>query len=341
MRPGRWLRRACAAALGAGLGLVAFAQTPPEEFRPLRAPLEQFITYMVDTHGFDRRELHALFSKIRPSESVARAIAAPSTAKPWHEFRPLFVDERRISGGVQFWHEHAETLARARETFGGPEGIIVSLIGIETRYGRITGGHKVVEALSTLGFDLQNRPDYFRSELEQFLLLAREQKWDPLGITGSYAGAMGMPQFMPTSYRRYAVDFDGDGRIDLWSSTADVIGSVANYLRLFGWKGGEPVVAPARIDAVDPQPLIDLGLRPSLTLDQWRMRGIEDMSGHDRELSAALFQLDLVGGPEFWLGFDNFYALLQYNRSRNYAMAVYDLAQEIKRERERIAASVQ
>jgi len=339
--PGRCVRRAAVAVLGATLGLFAFAQTPPEEFRPLREPVEQFITHMVDTHGFDRRELHALFSGIQPSQNVTRAIAAPSTAKPWHEFRPLFVDERRISGGVQFWSEHAETLARARETFGVPEGIIVSLIGVETRYGRITGGHKVVEALSTLAFDLQNRPDYFRGELEQFLLLTREQKWSPLGITGSYAGAMGMPQFMPTSYRRYAVDFDGDGQIDLWRSTADAIGSVANYLRLFGWKGGGPVVTPARIDAVDPQPLIELGLRPSLTLDQWRMRGIEDMSGHDRELNAALFQLDLVGGAEFWLGFDNFYALLQYNRSRNYAMAVYDLAQEIERERERVAASVQ
>jgi membrane-bound lytic murein transglycosylase B len=341
MTAGRWLRPACAAALGAGMGLAALAQTPPEEFRPLREPAEQFIAYMVDTHGFDRRELHALFSRIQPSQSVARAIAAPSTAKPWHEFRPLFVDERRVSGGVQFWNDNAETLARARETFGVPEGIIVSLIGIETRYGRITGGHKVVEALSTLAFDLQNRPDYFRGELEQFLLLAREQKWNPLDITGSYAGALGLPQFMPTSYRRYAVDFDGNGQIDLWRSIPDAIGSVANYLRLFGWKGGEPVVTPARIDTVDPQPLIELGLRPSLTLDQWRMRGIEDMSGHDNALSAALFQLDLVGGPEFWLGFDNFYALLQYNRSRNYAMAVYDLAQEIKRERERIAASVQ
>jgi len=146
---------------------------------------------------------------------------------------------------------------------------------------------------------------------------------------------------MPTSYRSYAVDFDGDGQIDLWRSTPDAIGSVANYLRLFGWKGGDPVVTPARVDSVDLQPLLDLGLRPSLTLDQWRMRGVEDMSGHPPGLSAALFQLDLVGGPEFWLGFDNFYALLQYNRSRNYVMAVYDLAQEIRRERERIAVSVQ
>jgi membrane-bound lytic murein transglycosylase B len=335
-----WLHPVAAAGLAASVALTALAQTPPDEVRPLREPVEQFVTYMVQTHGFDRSELHALFAKVRPSQSVARAIAAPSTAKPWHEFRPLFVDERRITAGVQFWNDNAETLARARETYGVPEGIIVALIGIETRYGRHVGGHKVVEALSMLAFDLDNRPTFFRGELEQFLLLAREQRWEPLAITGSYAGAMGLPQFMPSSYRRYAVDFDGDGHIDLWRSVPDAIGSVANYLRLFGWKGGEPVVTPARIEATDPQPLLDLGLRPSMTLDQWRMRGVEDMSRNNVALSAALFRLDLVGGPEFWLGFDNFYALLQYNRSRNYVMAVYDLAQEIKRERERLAASV-
>ena len=334
----QWVRVGAAAGVAATLVVApGQAQTPPDEVRPLRAPVEQFVTYMVQTHGFDRNELHALFAKLKPSQSVVRAIAAPSTAKPWYEFRPLFVDERRIVAGVQFWNDNAETLARARETYGVPEGIIVALIGVETRYGRQVGGHKVVEALSTLAFDLDNRPTFFRGELEQFLLLARERRWDPITVTGSYAGAMGLPQFMPSSYRAYAVDFDGDGQIDLWRSIPDVIGSVANYLRLFGWKGGEPVVTPARIDATDPRPLLDLGLRPSMTLDQWRMRGVEDMSRNNPALNAALFQLDLVGGPEFWLGFDNFYALLQYNRSRNYVMAVHDLAQEIKRERERLA----
>ena len=325
----------------ASLGLIAaraIAQTPPESFRPLREPVEQFIVHMARTHGFDARQLHKVFSQVKTSKSVIRAISAPSTAKPWHEFRPLFVDERRIAGGVAFWNEHADLLDRARREYGVPEAILVSLIGIETRYGRITGGHKVIEALSTLVFDLDYRADYFRGELEQFLLLAREQGWDPLQVTGSYAGAMGMPQFMPSSYRSYAVDFDGDGKIDLWENTADAVGSVGNYLREFGWQAGKPIVTPARIDAVDPQPLIDLGLRPTFTLAQWRMRGVEDMNRHDEKLMAALFTLDLVGGPEFWLGLDNFYSLLQYNRSRNYVMAVNDLAQEIIRERERLAA---
>ncbi len=325
--------------LVASLGLIAaraIAQTPPESFRPLREPVEQFIVHMARTHGFDARKLHKVFSQVKTSKSVIRAISAPSTAKPWHEFRPLFVDERRISGGVAFWNEHADLLDRARREYGVPEAILVSLIGIETRYGRITGGHKVIEALSTLVFDLDYRTDYFRGELEQFLLLAREQGWDPLRVTGSYAGAMGMPQFMPSSYRNYAVDFDGNGKIDLWGNAADAVGSVGNYLREFGWQAGKPIVTPARIDAVDPQPLIDLGLRPTFTLGQWRMRGVEDMNRHDEKLMAALFTVDLVGGPEFWLGLDNFYSLLQYNRSRNYVMAVNDLAQEIIRERERL-----
>jgi membrane-bound lytic murein transglycosylase B len=326
--------------LGLGALLIcqeAAAQTPPGELRPLRDPVEQFISHMVATHGFDRRELQALFAKVQPSQSVGRAIAAPATAKPWHEFRALFVDGARIEGGARFWSENADTLARARTVFGVPENVIVALIGIETRYGRVTGSHKVIEALYTLAFELQNRADFFRGELEQFLLLAREQQWDLLAISGSYAGAMGLPQFMPSSYRRFAVDFDGNGRIDLWRDTADAIGSVANYLRLFGWRDGEPIAAPARVDSSDLQALLDLGPRPSLNLDQWRMRGVEEMSGLEGGLNASLFHLELVGGREFWLGFDNFYALFQYNRSRNYVMAVYELAQEIVRERERLA----
>ena len=317
---------------------AAPAQTPPDEFRPLRAEVEAFIRYMEQTHGFDARELHRLFSQLKPSQGVQRAISAPSTAKPWHEFRPLFVDQSRIENGARFWDTHADLLARARGDFGVPEAIIVSIVGIETRYGRMTGGFRVVDALHTLAFDGQNRPDFFRRELEQFLLLAREQGWDPLAINGSYAGAMGQPQFMPSSYRRYAIDYSGDGKVDLWSDIADVIGSVASYLREFGWKDGDPVIAPVRVDSTETQALLELGIKPWLTVDQWRMRGVEPMGDTAPALAGALFRFELLGGSEYWLGFDNFYAILQYNRSRNYAMAVHDLAREIGRERERLAA---
>ena len=336
-RAGKRLLASCAL-LGMLVVSPASAQTPPSEFRPLRPQVETFITYMAQTHGFDARELHRLFSQLKPSQGVQRAISAPSTAKPWHEFRPLFVDQARIENGVRFWDANAEVLARARAEFGVPEAIIVSIVGIETRYGRFTGGFRVVDALHTLAFEGENRPAYFRQELEQFLLLARERAWDPLTVNGSYAGAMGWPQFMPSSYRRYAIDYNGDGSIDLWRDPADVIGSVASYLRLFGWKDGEPVVAPVRVEGSMVSALLDLGLKPSMTVEQWRMRGIEPMDATPATLSASLFRLDLLGGPEFWLGFDNFYALLQYNRSRNYVMAVHDLALEITRERERIAA---
>ena len=326
------------ALLAALVVLPVPAQTPPAEFRPLRPEVESFIAYMVQTHGFEARALHAIFAQLKPSPGVQRAIAAPSTTKPWHEFRPLFVDQSRIDNGVRYWDTHAELLASARAEFGVPEAIVVSIIGIETRYGRNTGGFRIVDALSTLAFDAQNRPDYFRQELEQFLLLAREQGWDALAVNGSYAGAMGLPQFMPSSYRRYAIDFDRDGSVDLWRSPADVIGSVASYLRQFGWKDGAPVVIPARVDTAELQPLLELGLKPSLNSPQWRMRGVDPMSDAPATLLAALFRLDLLGGAEYWLGFDNFYAILQYNRSRNYAMAVHDLAREITRERERLAA---
>ncbi|HTT37671.1 MAG TPA: lytic murein transglycosylase B [Burkholderiales bacterium] len=330
-----------------GCGLVALccvvrsdAQTPPSEFRPLRPEIEQFISYMVRTHGFAAPQLRALFTQTQPNPGVVRAISAPATSKPWYEFKPLFVDGSRISGGVAFWNDNAAVLSRAANEFGVPEDIIVALIGIETRYGKRTGSYRVMDALTTLAFDWPARGEYFRSELEEFLLLAREQRWNPMSVRGSFAGAMGLPQFMPGSYRRYAVDYDGDGQIDLWASSADVIGSVAGYLRYSGWKAGQPVAAPARIDGVDPRPLLELGLRPSLNVGEWRGRGATSLRPVNPDLAACLFSLDLLDGPEFWFGFDNFYALLQYNRSRNYAMAILELAREITTERERLAAGV-
>jgi membrane-bound lytic murein transglycosylase B len=329
-----------AAALAALLPLVLRAQneSAQSEAQALRPDVEQFVSHMTQTHGFDAAELRRLLAQIKPSQGVQRAIAAPSTAKPWHEFRPLFVDQSRIDNGVKFWDEHAEVLARARNEFGVPEAVIVSIIGIETRYGRFTGGFRTLDALYTLAFEGERRRDYFRGELEQFLVLAREQGWDPASISGSFAGALGLPQFMPTSYRRYAIDFSGDGSIDLWRTPADAIGSVGSYLKQFGWRDGEPVVAPARIETPDSDGLLAMGLKPELSVDEWRTRGVQPMGDTPGAKAATLFRLDLLGGPEYWFGFDNFYALLQYNRSRNYAMAVHQLAQELVRERARLAA---
>jgi membrane-bound lytic murein transglycosylase B len=322
--------------LALGCAVSCNAQTAPDDPSGLRPEIEKFIAYMVQTHDFNARDLRALFAKVQPSPDVTRAMSAPSTAKPWYEFKPLFVDQARITGGIKFWNDNAEILTQARIDFGVPEAIVVALIGVETRYGRSTGGFRVMDTLTTLAFDWPSRRDFFRRELEQFLLLAREQGWDPPTIKGSFAGALGMPQFMPGSYRRYAVDYDKDGQIDLWHNPADVIGSVANYLKEFGWKDGEPVVAPAQVDAADRQTLLDLGLKPSLTLDQWRLLGADSTLPLPDSLLACVFSVDLLGGPEFWFGFDNFYALLQYNRSRNYAMSIVELAREIALARERL-----
>ena len=322
------------------LPILLWAQSDEAEGKgpALRPEVQAFVNRMDAIWGFDPVEITRLLSTIKPNQGVQKAIAAPSTAKPWHEFRPLFVDQSRIDNGVKFWDAHADVLARARAEFGVPEAVIVSIVGIETRYGRFTGGFRTLDALYTLGFDGDNRPEFFRGELEQFLVLAREQRWDPATITGSFAGALGLPQFMPSSYRRYAIDFNGDGVIDLWNTPADAIGSVASYLRQFGWRDGQLVVAPVRLAATDPDALLANGLRPVITVGEWRSRGVEPMGELPATLNAALFRLDLLGGAEYWFGFDNFWALLQYNRSRNYAMAVHQLAGELTRERERLAA---
>jgi len=336
----RMIRAGSRFAVCLGLALCwvvnADAQTAEDSVR-LRPEIEKFIAYMAQTHAFNPRDLRALFAKVQPSQDVTRAMSSPSTAKPWYEFKPLFVDQARINGGVKFWNENAEVLTQARMEFGVPEAIVVALLGVETRYGRNAGGFRVLDTLSTLAFDWPSRRDFFRGQLEQFLLLAREQGWDPLTIKGSFAGALGMPQFLPGSYRKYAIDYDRDGRIDLWRNPADVIGSVASYLKEFGWKDGEPVVAPARVATPEWQALLDLGLKPSLTLEQWKVRGVDSLQELPTALSACLFSIDLAGGAEFWFGFDNFYALLQYNRSRNYAMAIVELAREIALERDRLA----
>jgi membrane-bound lytic murein transglycosylase B len=247
------------------------------------------------------------------------------------------VDAAQIADGLRFWNENAELLERARRDFGVPESIIVALIGIESRYGSHSGGFGVVDSLYTLSFDSRKRTGYFRGELEQFLVLARDQGWDPSQIQSSFAGALGWPQFMPSSYRRFAIDYSKDGKIDLWTDTADIVGSVANYLREFGWKEGQPIAAPAHVEFFDRKGLLELGFRPQLSLAQWRKRGVQSPPGIVQSARASLLALELPDGLEYWFGFHNFYVLLRYNYSRNYAMAVYQLAEEISQAREQVA----
>lgn len=292
---------------------------------------QAFIERMVNEHDFDRQALVDLFSQAERRDDILELMSKPAEKKlRWFEYRKIFLTQSRIDGGVAFWREHAGTLIDAAREFGVDPQVIVAIIGVETRYGSNTGHHRVLDALSTLSFDYPPRAPFFTGELEQYLLLAREEQIDLTGTTGSYAGAMGYGQFIPSSYRQYAVDFDGDGRRDLWNSPRDIIGSVANYFRAHGWETGQPVAVPAIVAGGDIEPIIKLGYQPHSTLVALREDGITPDRRLPDDLKAALIRYDQEAGPEYWLGFNNFYVITRYNHSPLYAMAVYQLSEEIR-----------
>lgn len=296
--------------------------------------LDGFIDQMVSEHDFSRQELKQLFAQVTHQPGIIEAITRPAESKPWYQYRPIFVTEQRINGGVKFWQENSRQLARAEKEYGVPAHIIVAIIGVETYYGRHKGGYRVIDALSTLGFDYPPRGQFFRGQLEQFLLMAREEKRDPLGFLGSYAGAMGMPQFIPSSFRSYAVDFDGDGQRDLWDNRADIIGSVANYFSRHRWRYGEPVASRATVKGSAPQELLEKGLNPRIPFADIKAAGIAPQNPLDERAEAALLALD--SGPqqqEYWVTLHNFYVITRYNRSPLYAMAVYQLSEAIRTSR--------
>jgi len=292
--------------------------------------VETFIQEMVQKHQFSDVSLRRLFAKVEPVPAVISAISAPITALPWHEFRRRYLDSARINGGVAFWREHAATLARARREFGVPEEIIVATIGVETTYGRHTGRFGVLDALTMLAFQYPPRAQLFRSELEHYLLLARESRIDATSMKGSYAGAIGIPQFLPSSYRRYAVDFDGDGKRDLVKSTADAIGSVANYYRSHGWRAGEVIAVPAEVGPEGATALLELGVKPQLKVGELKRRGVSPTAPVEEGPEAALITAESENGPSYWLGLNNFYVITRYNRSINYALVVDELARELR-----------
>lgn len=293
-----------------------------------REVLWPFIKEMAVKHGFNREALAGLFGQIHPRPEVIAAITRPAEAKPWDEYRALLVTPRRIQGGVAFWEAHASLLAQATAAFGVPSEIIVAILGVESHYGRNSGSHPVLESLATLAFGYPPRGAFFRQELEEYLLLTREEGLDPLALRGSYAGAMGPGQFISSSYRRFAVDFDGDGRRDLLRNIRDVIGSVANYLHAHGWRAGEVVVRPApgsgEGDQAGPGGGFDSCL-PSPVAREGAPGGGESSEPPFR----ALIALDTKAGPEYWTVGPNFCVITQYNRSLLYAMAVYQLSQRI------------
>lgn len=287
---------------------------------------------LVEEEGFDREELIAVFSDASKQESIIKAMDRPAEkSKAWWEYREIFLNEKRETQGVAFFNEHRETLQRAEQETGVPAEIIVSIIGVETYYGRIAGSYRVIDALSTLAFDYPRRSEFFTKELKHYLILTRDQGMDPLVQKGSYAGAMGYGQFMPSSYRSYAIDFDGDDKADIWNNPVDAIGSVANYFKAHGWRPGDQVVLPAQASAEFPDEMFSRGrkLKPRFTAGEFIAAGLVPQGEVDPEAEAIAIEFEQRDGMEYWLGLHNFYVITRYNHSAMYAMAVYQLSRRI------------
>jgi len=293
---------------------------------------DEFIAEMVKRHDFDAASLTKVLKQTIVSQTILDAISRPAEKKlSWHKYRKIFIQEKRINEGVVFMQKNASKLGEAEKKFGVPAEIITAIIGVETFYGRIAGSYRVVDALNTLAFHYPKRADFFRSEFEQFLLLAREQGFDPVSLKGSYAGAMGMPQFISSSYRHYAIDFDGDRIIDIWDNPNDAIGSVANYFFEHGWNKGKPVTVKVKVEGDNYKQILKDGLELDINESDLDKFGIKSDSSFERNEKLKLFEYELEKNNEYWLAHKNFYVITRYNHSHLYAMAVYQLAMEIKK----------
>jgi membrane-bound lytic murein transglycosylase B len=322
----------------AGLKLLVFAvlcaaaQSAPA-IDVKRPEVKDFIAHMADTSSFKKRQLRKLLKAAQTQPAIIEAMDRPAEkAKLWYEYRPIFLTDRRVREGTDFWLAHRQALDQASVRSGVPPEYLAAILGVETYYGRLTGSYRVLDALATLAFDYPARAKFFRDELEQFLLLTRDAGLDPLKIKGSYAGAMGAPQFMPSNYRRYAVDADADGHVDLWSNWPDVCASVGNYLKEHGWNSGEPVLNEASVTP-DRTPELD-GRKLALTetVESLRTKGVSFDTSLAPEAPALLIAADEADGTHWRVGYNNFYVITRYNHSALYAMAVYELAAAVKQQ---------
>ena len=280
--------------------------------------------------GVDRTWAAALLDQAERKQSILDAISRPAeNTKPWYDYRKIFLTDKRAREGVAFAQQNAETLAKVSDQTGVPASVITAIIGVETFYGRITGSYRVIDALATLAFDYPKRSPFFTRELQNFLVLAYESGKDPLALKGSYAGAMGYGQFMPSSYRAYAVDYDGDGVADIWTNADDAIASVANYFLRHGWQPGAPVIVPANYDG-DSSEIFAGGLKPEKTVGELAEEGFAPRSATDISLVATPLRLEGSEGYEYWLCLENFYVITRYNHSAMYALSVWQLSQEIE-----------
>lgn len=293
-----------------------------------RPEVRAFIDETSRNFGFPRAQLEALLAQAETKQPILDAISRPAErVVPWFEYRERFLTEKRILQGTDFWMAHGEALRRIPDP--NVAASVVGILGVETSFGRITGRYRVIDALTTLAFDYPPRSEFFRGELQQFLLLSREESVDPSTALGSYAGAMGAPQFISSSYRNYAIDGDGNGKRDLWNSWDDVIGSVANYLLVYGWREGEPVVVPATLPGDDLSRFDTSKLELNETVASLRKKGVHFETTMADDAAALLIVAQGKEGPVYRVGFHNFYVITRYNRSPMYAMAVHDLGDAV------------
>jgi membrane-bound lytic murein transglycosylase B len=328
----RHFARRSVALLGALLWLAG--SQPAAAISTHRADVKAFVTEMADQHGFKKRLVRKWLDAAKSQPAILEAMEKPAEkAKPWYEYRPIFLSERRIREGTEFWLAHRQELDRASVRSGVPPEILAAILGVETYYGRLTGSYRVSDALATLAFDYPPRSKFFTDELAQYLLLTRELNLDPLSLKGSYAGAMGAPQFMPSNYRRFAVDADANGRIDLWNNWSDVCASVGNYLKEHGWNEGEPVLSEATVENPAKAQVLD-GRKLALeeTVGSLKAKGVDFDSSLPADAPALLIAADEPDGVHWRVGYSNFYAITRYNHSALYAMAVYELAAAVKQQ---------
>lgn len=336
-----WLKLVLSALLLSVCGVAACAEYPAPYGD--REDVAVYLDTLTEEHGFSREALQALFEDARQRQDIIDRISRPAEKTwTWARYKSHLVDADRIEGGVEFWSANEATLERAAQTYGVAPEYVVAILGIETRYGQLTGNYRVLDALTTLGFDYPPRAKFFRKELTQFLLLAREEGKNPAQLKGSYAGAMGYGQFIPSSYRHYAVDFDADGVRDIWQNSEDAIGSIANYFARHKWRGDGPVAIPVDIAPGSDEDRLSTMANASLdlthTLASMAALGVHtrgDEAEHlDPQRKVALFKLAAEDGDEYWLGLHDFHVITRYNRSHLYAFAVHELSRAIKAKRE-------
>lgn len=298
---------------------------------PAAQPLtvEEFIDKMVKVHHFNRIQLVSLFQKTEYLPEVIDRINRPFEEKPWDFYREFFITADRVQGGVAYWHEHKTILERAAKDYGVPPSLIVAIIGIETKYGEETGKYPELRTLSTLAFHYPKRANFFQSELENYLLLSEQYHLSPLDLNGSYAGALGLPQFMPSNYRQYAVSYDGQKQVNLLLNHDDAIASVGHYLQKSGWRPNQPVAEPAKISGKVRQWLISNNAKPVFRINKLQNFGVETTNEHPGSTKVALIAMHNTDGEEYWLTFQNFYAIMAYNPRTTYAMAIYQLSEAI------------